>query len=299
MNIRILGSAAGGGLPQWNCLCPVCRAARAADGSAVSRTQSSIAVSANGGGQWFLVNASPDLRAQLATLPLPESGGPRSSPLAGILLTDAEIDHTAGLLLLRESSTPLRVYSSTTVRDALSDGFPVLRILESYSGVGWTELRPGTPLELGGSTVEVEAFDVGGDAPLYLGPDADGVGAIGLTFSDRRSGKVLTYVPGLGAVDDQITARLEASDCVLVDGTFWQDDELIRLGVSARRATEMGHLSISPPAGTLSLLSGLAARTILVHINNTNPILLADSSERRTVEGAGIEIAYDGMEIEL
>jgi pyrroloquinoline quinone biosynthesis protein B len=299
MNVRILGSAAGGGLPQWNCLCPVCRAARAADGSAVPRTQSSIAVSAKGDGQWFLVNASPDLRAQLQTLPLPESGGPRSSPLAGVLLTDAEIDHTAGLLLLRESSVPLEVYSSSAVRDALSDGFPVLRILESYSGVGWTELVPGAPLELPGSTVEVEAFDVGGDAPLYLGPDADGVGAIGLTFTDRQSGTVLTYVPGLALLDEQIASRFAASDCVLVDGTFWEDDELIRLGVSTRRATQMGHAPISPPAGTLSSLSGLAARTILVHINNTNPILLSDSPERRAVEEVGIEIAYDGMEIEL
>jgi pyrroloquinoline quinone biosynthesis protein B len=275
---------------------------RAADGSALPRTQSSIAVSADGDAQWFLVNASPDLRDQLATLPLPESGGPRSSALAGVLLTDAEIDHTAGLLLLRESNVPLEVYSSSAVREALTDGFPVLRILESYSGVAWTELRPGAPLELTGSTgstIEVEAFDVGGDAPLYLGPDADDVGAIGLTFTDRRSGKVLTYIPGLGSLDDQITARLEVSDCVLVDGTFWLDDELTRLGVSTRRAAQMGHAPVAPPTGTLSLLSELAARTILVHINNTNPILLAGSSERRIVEEAGVEIAYDGMDIAL
>jgi pyrroloquinoline quinone biosynthesis protein B len=298
MKVRILGSAAGGGLPQWNCLCLVCRAARRADGSAIPRTQSSIAVS-DGADRWLLVNASPDLRAQLTSLPLPEADGPRSTPVAGVLLTDAEIDHTAGLLLLRESGEELRVYSTAAVRSALSDGFPLLRMLGSYSGVAWTELKQDEPLQLPGSTLEVETFDVGGDAPLYVGENGAETSAVGLTFTDREGGQVLTYVPGLARLDEQILARFSASDCLLVDGTFWSADELVRLGIGRRRAEDMGHLPLAPPTGTLPTLGGLRTRTILVHINNTNPILLEGSPERATVEAAGVEVGYDGMEIEL
>jgi pyrroloquinoline quinone biosynthesis protein B len=297
MQVRILGSAAGGGSPQWNCHCRVCSAARDPEGSASPRSQSSIAVRGDGA-RWFLVNASPDLRAQLEHVPAP-ANGVRSQPLAGVLLTDAEIDHTAGLLLLRESSTPLAVYSTAAVRDALSEGYPVLRMLASYCGVEWTEIVPGAVLELAGSGLEVEAFDVGGDAPLYMGPQADGPGAIGLTLTDRARSTTLTYVPGLASLEPALLERFERSDCVLVDGTFWEDAELVELGVGTRTAADMGHLPLAPPAGTLPLLARLSARTILVHINNSNPILLADSPERALVEQAGVEIGYDGMLVEL
>lgn len=298
MIARILGSAAGGGVPQWNCLCSVCQAARRGDGQVIPRTQSSIAVS-DDAGRWFLVNASPDLRQQIGLLGLPASSGLRSTPLAAVLLTDAEIDHTAGLLLLRESSEPIHVYSSGAVHDALTTGYPILPMLESYCGVVWTELRPGEPIPLPGSTLTVETFDAGGDRPLYVGSDGPEMGAVGMTFSERRTGRSLTYIPGLAHLDDAILARFSASDCVLVDGTFWRDDELIGLGIGRRNAADMGHLPIAPPKGTLSTLRNIGVRTVFVHINNSNPILVEESEERALVEAAGIEIAYDGMEIAL
>src|SRR3954463_5301567 len=166
VRVRVLGSAAGGGFPQWTCRCPTCEAARAGI-EARPRTQSSIAIR-GAEGPWLLANASPDLRQQLQGLPAGPTDGVRAAPVAGVLLTDAEIDHTAGLLLLRESSTPIRVYGGEQVRRALTDGYPVLRILEAYSGVEWCTVEPGTAAPLEGTTLEVESFGAGGDAPRYL-----------------------------------------------------------------------------------------------------------------------------------
>src|SRR5581483_12278409 len=180
MIVRVLGSAAGGGFPQWNCNCAVCAAARNGHGRAQPRTQSSIAVRADRG-PWYLVNASPDLRQQLAQLPRDRTKGLRETPIAGIVLTDAEIDHTAGLLLLRESSEPLRVWSSEAVRRALTDHYPVLTMLERYCGVEWSRLDPGERVTLG-DALELEAFATGGDPPLYMEGDGGGITATGLTI---------------------------------------------------------------------------------------------------------------------
>jgi pyrroloquinoline quinone biosynthesis protein B len=292
--VRILGSAAGGGFPQWNCRCATCEAARAGV-DARPRTQSSIAVR-GAEGPWFLVNASPDLRQQLEALGAEPAGGVRAAPVAGVLLTDAEIDHTAGLLLLRESSHPIRVYGSRQVRRALTDGYPVLRILAGYSGAEWVTVDPGSALGLDGSSLEVESFAAGGDAPRYL--DGADVEAAGLVFRDRSTGGTLTYVPGLARLDDAVLRRLAASDAVLVDGTFWRDDELARLGISDRTAAQMGHVPLSGPGGSLEALARLERpRVILVHINNTNPVLLERSPEREAVERAGVEVAHDGLEV--
>jgi pyrroloquinoline quinone biosynthesis protein B len=298
MRVRILGSAAGGGFPQWNCNCRTCGAARERSGLALPRTQSSIAIRSDDG-PWYLVNASPDLRQQLEELPVDRSNGLRATPVAGVVLTDAEIDHTAGLLLLRESNVPLRVFSTDGVREALTEHYPILPMLERYCGVDWTRLEPGKPSVLEGSSLEVEAFPTGGDAPLYVGDDADGPTSIGLTIRDRDGGRVLTYAPGLAAIDDAIGERFAASDCILVDGTFWTNDELSSLGLTTRDARTMGHAPLAGSDGTLATLATLPARTILVHVNNTNPILLEGSPERSTVETMGLEVAYDGMEIEL
>jgi pyrroloquinoline quinone biosynthesis protein B len=298
VRVRVLGSAAGGGYPQWNCHCRVCDAARAG-ARARPRTQSSLAIRAENE-PWFLVNASPDLRQQLETLDARGADGVRAPPIAGVLLTDAEIDHTAGLLLLRESSTPIRVYGSDQVRRALTDGYPVLPILSGYAGVDWRTLEPGTPIALDGSSLEVESFATGGDAPRYLAGTGADVEATGLVFRDRSTGGVLTYVPGLARLDDDVLGRLAASDVVLVDGTFWRDDELARLGISDRTASQMGHVPLSGPGGTLEALARLRRpRAILVHINNTNPVLLERSPERDAVLRAAVEVGFDGLEAEL
>jgi pyrroloquinoline quinone biosynthesis protein B len=260
------------------------------------RTQSSLAIR-SGDAPWFLVNASPDLRQQLETLAPPRAGGVRAAPIAGVLLTDAEIDHTAGLLLLRESATPLRVFGDAGVARALTDGYPVLPMLERYCGAEWRSLVPARPLPLEGSSLTVEPFAAGGDPPRYADVEVE---ASGFVFRDRASGAVVTYVPGLAAWDAGVVARVAASDLVLVDGTFWRDDELPRLGISDRRAQDMGHVPLSGPGGTLAVLAGLERpRKVLVHINNTNPILLEDSAERAEVIRAGVEVAYDGLEVEL
>jgi pyrroloquinoline quinone biosynthesis protein B len=298
VRVRVLGSAAGGGFPQWNCRCRTCEAARTGI-AARPRTQSSIAVR-GAVGPWLLANASPDLHQQLAGLAADRADGVRTAPVAAVLLTDAEIDHTAGLLLLRESSAPIRVYGSDEVRHALTDGYPVLPILAEFCGVQWRTLERGRAVALEGSSLEVESFPAGGDAPRYLARTGAEIEASGLVFRDRRTGGVLTYVPGLARLDDETLGRLAASDVVLVDGTFWRDDELVRLGISERTARQMGHVPLSGPAGSLDALAQLdRPRVILIHINNTNPILLERSPERDAVLRAGVEIAHDGLEVDV
>jgi pyrroloquinoline quinone biosynthesis protein B len=298
VRVRILGSAAGGGFPQWNCHCETCEAAREGV-RAQPRTQSSLAIR-GGEGPWFLVNASPDARQQLEELTPGQVDGVRAPPIAGVLLTDAEIDHTAGLLLLRESQAPVRVFGAEGVERALRSGYPALAILERYCGVEWQTLEPERARPLEGSSLAVEPFEAGGDAPRYLSGSDVELQASGFLFRDRAGGGVVTYVPGLARLDDGVLARFASSDLVLVDGTFWRDDELARLGISARSAREMGHVPLSGPGGTLEALARLEGpRKVLVHINNTNPILLEDSPERKAVLRAGVEVAYDGLEIAL
>jgi pyrroloquinoline quinone biosynthesis protein B len=267
--------------------------------SARPRTQSSLAIR-SADGPWFVANASPDLRQQLEDLRTDPAPGVRAPPIAGILLTDAEIDHTAGLLLMRESSAALQVYGSDAVRRALVDGYPVLAILARYCGVGWHTLEPERSLALDGTALVVESFPAGGDAPRYLSGTGADIEAIGLVLRDRSTGGVLTYIPGLARLGDDVLDRLEASDVVLVDGTFWSDDELIELGISDRTARQMGHVPLSGAGGTLEALAALKRpRKIVVHINNTNPVLLEHSPEREAVLRAGAEVAYDGLELEL
>ena len=298
MRVRILGSAAGGGYPQWNCRCECCQAARAGV-RATPRTQSSLAIRGDEG-PWFLVNASPDARQQLEALTPAEPDGVRAAPIAGVLLSDAEIDHTAGLLLLRESATPVRVFGDAEVGRALTVGYPVLRMLEHYCGVEWHTLEPERSRPLEGSSLTVEPFATGGDAPRYLDGSGAELQASGFRFTDGETGGVLTYVPGLARLDDAVLDRLAASDLVLVDGTFWRDDELARHGISNRSARDMGHVPLSGPDGSLQALARLQRpRRVLVHINNTNPILLEDSVERAAVQRAGVEIAHDGLELAL
>ena len=298
MQIRILGSAAGGGFPQWNCNCAGCQAVRRGDNGVHSRTQSSLAVRGTSG-DWFLVNASPDVRQQLEMLHTRTSDTIRSNPIAGVLLTDGEIDHTAGLTILRESSEPLQIYGTDTVRQALTEGFSLLQVLENYCGVKWSVIEPGSIINLG--DLEIETFLLPGTPPKYMRRTLEeGNWVVGFTFRDRATGGVATYAPALAELTPSIIERLEKSDCILVDGTCWRNDELVKLGMSNRTALSMGHLPLSGENGSLKRLSQLSCKhKIFTHINNTNPILIERSPERQLVEAAGMEVAYDGLTIEL
>ena len=299
MQIRILGSAAGGGFPQWNCNCAGCQSVRQGDDGVRQRTQSSLAVRGTSG-DWFLVNASPDVRQQLEMLRDQTPNTIRSSPIAGVLLTDGEIDHTAGLTILRESNEPLQIYGTDTVRQALTEGFSLLQVLENYCGFKWSVVEPGSIMNLG--DLEIEAFSLPGTPPKYMRSRTlkESNWVVGFTFRDRATGGVATYAPALAELTSSIIDRLEKSDCILVDGTCWLNDELVKLGMSNRTALSMGHLPLSGENGSLQPLSQLSCKhKIFTHINNTNPILIERSPERQLVEAAGMEVAYDGLTIEL
>ncbi|MFN2433696.1 MAG: pyrroloquinoline quinone biosynthesis protein PqqB [Gemmatimonadota bacterium] len=309
MKVRVLGSAAGGGLPQWNCACDNCSAARAGTGEVLPRSQSSIAVSVDGR-RWLLVNASPDLRAQLEALPRAVGAGElRSSPLAAVLLTDAELDHTAGLLLLREDQR-LTLACTEFVRDALiANG--LWNTLAAYLRVDWRRLVPGEAFvprsAIGeGLGLSIESFVVAGGPPLHWrgnGAEAQGH-TIGVRFTDTRgdaSGKAgLVYVPGAARIDADLVERIGPADTLLFDGTFWTAGELVDLGISERTAPDMGHLPVSGRGGSLERFRDVpAARKVFVHVNNTNPMLREGSLERSEAAAAGWEVAFDGMALEL
>lgn len=299
MRLRVLGSAAGGGSPQWNCGCPVCAAVRSGAGPA--RSQSSVAVSADHR-RWFLVNASPDVRAQIEAFPDLHPHDGRATPLEAVLLTDAELDHTLGLLLLREARG-LALYATPAVHKTLCDGSGVLRTLERYCPVEWRAVVPGADLPLADG-LSCRAFDVPSTKRARFGPGEDPEmnhgRVVGYRLTDERSGGTLVYLPGVQALTPALRAEVEGCDCLLIDGTCWRDDELVRLGLAGKTSREMGHLPIAGPDGSLAQLPSLGVtRTIYVHMNNTNPILLADSPERRIVQESGIEVAMDGLEVEV
>jgi pyrroloquinoline quinone biosynthesis protein B len=301
MHVIILGSAAGGGVPQWNCGCPNCMAARQ-DGR--GRAQSSVAVSADGE-RWVLLNASPDLRTQLARHRPLWPHGSRGSPIGAVVLTDGEIDHTLGLLLLRESAARLPVYAPAGVTALLGDEWPLYRVLSAYSGVDARALQEGRPIALTDRAgvpfgLCCSATAVARRPPRYARSAPIATFDVGLRLVDERTGGTLAYVPTAGAVDDAVRRIASGADLLLFDGTFWSDDELRAAGVDAPTAREMGHLPVGGAGGSLDLLPGLGAkRAVLVHINNTNPILAHGSLERGQVEAAGIVVGDDAMEFEL
>ena len=300
MWVRVLGSAAGGGYPQWNCACPPCRAVRDGSRPARPRTQSSIAVSADRR-QWFLLNASPDIRAQIESFPAlhPASGpdGARVVPLQAVLLTDAELDHTLGLLLLREGGG-LVLHATEATHDTLRQGTSLLRTLEAYCPVEWRPVVPGVDVPLADG-LSYRAFDVPTTKRARFRPGPREGRVVGYRLTDERSGRALVHLPVLQELTPEVRNELDGC-CLLVDGTCWSDDELIRLGLAGRTAREMGHLPISGPGGSLEQLARLPVeRRIYVHVNNTNPILLEDAPERRTVEEHGMEVAVDGLELEV
>ncbi|WP_102959222.1 pyrroloquinoline quinone biosynthesis protein PqqB [Mangrovicella endophytica] len=304
MRLLVLGSAAGGGVPQWNCLCEVCRLAWAGDPRVQPRTQSSIAVSADGE-QWVLLNASPDLRAQLdAAAPLSPltNAAPtdkRRSPIAAVLLTNGDVDHIAGLLTLRERQE-LTVYATESVLGVLADNsvFAVLdpRHVRRQPIRLEEAVQPVAGLEL-------SIFAVPGKVPLYLeGDNVEIGGESEMTVGVRVSanGANAYYIPGCASVTGDLKERVRDGDVILFDGTVYHDDEMQRAGVGEKTGSRMGHLSMAGESGSLQGWDGYApVRKIFIHINNTNPVLVEGSPERATIEAAGWELAYDGMEIEL
>lgn len=303
MFIQILGSAAGGGFPQWNCNCANCAGLRNGTLRAHARTQSSIAISDNGE-DWILCNASPDIRAQLESFPKLQPGrGPRDTAIKAIILLDSQIDHTTGLLTLREGC-PHEVWCTEMVHQDLSTGFPLFKMLEHWNGgLRWN------PIALEGSfgipacpNLLITPIPLRSSAPPYSPHrnDPHPGDNIGLLIEDQQSGGTLFYAPGLGQVSPELLAIMRRADCLLVDGTLWRDDEMRVREVGTKLGSEMGHLHQSGPGGMIEVLDGMsAARKILIHINNTNPILDEDSPERATLDEHGIEVAFDGMSIEL
>ncbi|MFJ6560325.1 pyrroloquinoline quinone biosynthesis protein PqqB [Streptomyces sp. NPDC091412] len=296
MLLRVLGSAAGGGSPQWNCGCPVCAAVRS---RGLARTQSSVAVSADGR-RWFLINASPDVRAQIEAFPALHPRDDRTTPLEAVLLTDAELDHTLGLLLLREARA-LRLYATPAVRETLCVGSGILRTLERYCPVEWRAVTPGAGLALAlADGLSCRAFDVPTGKRDRFGTGQDHGRVVGYRLTDERTGGTLVYLPGVQSLAPAVRGEIEGCACLLIDGTCWSDDELVRLGLAGRTSREMGHLPIDGPDGSLAQLPSLGVRrTVFVHMNNTNPILLEDTPERRIVEKSGMEVATDGLEVQV
>jgi pyrroloquinoline quinone biosynthesis protein B len=298
MEVLLLGTAAGGGFPQWNCWCPSCRVARTDPGSAHPRTQSSAAISADGK-RWFLLNASPDVREQLARLNGVPPDGVRHVPVEGVVTTDAELDHTLGISLLREARH-LQLYATPAVTAVLDEDSRILPVTRAFAEVTRHLLTLEQPVELryrdgSPSGLTVEAFAVPGDPPRFARRELPGH-TIGLLIHDGASGGTCAFVPGCGAVDGRLIQRLSTAQLVLFDGTFWTDDELIRLDISDRPASAMGHLPVSGAEGSLAKLGSLPARwRVYTHINNSNPMLLEHSAERRVVLDAGFLVGDDGM----
>jgi pyrroloquinoline quinone biosynthesis protein B len=299
MRVRVLGSGAGGGFPQWNCSCPTCRAVRDGSRPCVPRTQSSIAVSADGD-RWFLVNASPDVRAQIESFPALHPRDDRVTPIAAVLLTDAELDHTLGLLLLREGRGVTVHATAPTLAALTSTGTGFLATLERYCPVERHEVVPGADVALDDG-LSYRAFDVPTTKSSRFGGDDGEVGrVVGYRFTDERTGRVAVHLPGVQSFTPAIRDEIDGAALLLVDGTCWHDDELQRLGLADKTANDMGHLAVGDAGGSLDQLATMRVeRTVYMHINNTNPMLLDDSPERAIVEAHGVEVAADGLEVEV
>ena len=336
----MLGSAAGGGFPQWNCGCFNCQGVRSGTIRAVPRRQESVAISADGEA-WTLLNASPEIRAQIESFAPLWPRAPRHSPISGIVLGNGDLDHVLGLLSLRESQ-PISVYATAAVWLGFTQGNLLFRTLQRFPGqVTWHPLSLGVERALGGgegksrgkgggevggdddrnrdrdgdgdgsgdgdARLRVSPFAVPGKRPIHLeapggveaGHAASPEDNVGLSIRDRLGGGVLAYVPAAARWTPALDEALAGADVVFFDGTFWSSDELARAGAGGKRAEDMAHLPVGGSDGSLARLSRLPARRkILIHVNNTNPLLREDSAERASVDAAGVEVAYDGMEVD-
>lgn len=303
MIVQVLGSAAGGGFPQWNCNCKNCYGLRNGHIKAQYRTQSSIAISSDGE-NWVLLNASPDIRAQIEGFPgVHPKLGMRGTGISAIMLVDSQIDHATGLLMLREGC-PIPVYATDMVREDLTEGFPIFKILKSWNGgldiqTLKTDEKPFSIPSIKG--LEFTVVPIEGKAPPYSPHRHDPhVGDnIAVFIRDTKTDNSVFYSPGLAGISDLVKSYMQRAECVMVDGTFWRDDEMVFAGVGTKLASEMGHLPQSGKGGMIEQLAELpdSTRKVLIHINNTNPILIEDSPERKILEKAQIEVAHDGMSL--
>ena len=306
MKIRVLGAAAGGGFPQWNCNCRNCAGVRAGTVRARARSQSSIAVRGRDPAGWALVNVSPDITAQLQANPAFQPGRSlRDCAITGIVLVDGQVDHTTGLYMLRESTRPWPIWCTDSTYADLTRGNPILNVLGHFCGVDRRRIDlEGNVFEIDGvSGVQWRALPVPGKpAPYSPNRESPVPGDnLALVITDKETGRTAVYAPGLGAMDDRVWRQMQSAACVMVDGTFWTDDEMIRLGASKKHARDIGHLPQSGAGGMLEWLDKLPAgtRKVLIHVNNTNPILDEDSQQAAEAARRGVEVAWDGMEIEL
>jgi len=309
LHILVLGAAAGGGFPQWNCNCENCRRCRAGDPHAPAMTQSSLAISGDGE-RWFLLNASPDLRQQIiANRQLHPRDGLRDSPISGVVLTNGDVDHIAGLLNLRESQ-PLRLYATRRILDVLAAN-AVFNVLNP-DFVERSTITLGSAAALNhpegaASGLEIEVFPVPGKVALWLeDPDAgadfgtQAEDTVGLEVRDVSSGTRFYYIPGCARLSPELRERLQGCPLVFFDGTLWQDNEMVDAGLGRKTGQRMGHMSMFGPDGSIAAFEDLAVdRRIFIHINNSNPALLTNSPARQAIEAAGWEVAHDGMEIVL
>jgi pyrroloquinoline quinone biosynthesis protein B len=296
MRLRLLGTAAGGGFPQWNCRCANCVAAR--ENRLSPLAQCSLAFSPSGR-TWYLVNATPDVTHQLARWSeLHPQSGVRSTPLEGVILTDGELDHVLGLLHLREAAR-WTLYAAPAVAEMIEEELRLMPALRRYADVRVREIMPETPFyfEDGPSRIEARLVSTGRHRPRYLGRSAPGSPAVvgALLLTDIASGRRVAYAPCVGELTEALRDHLAGADVILFDGTFWSDDEMRRLGAGGQAATAMGHVPVGGAEGSASWLSKLSARTKLyVHINNTNPLLDQGSPERASIRALGLEVATDG-----
>jgi pyrroloquinoline quinone biosynthesis protein B len=303
MWVKILGSAAGGGFPQWNCSCANCRRLREGKFKGTARTQAQLAWS-SAPGQWTLLNASPDLRFQIEATPeLWPQEGTRHSPIRDVIVPSAEVDQMLGLLLLREFH-PFRIHTTPSIRRILTEDNSMFGVLARFAGqVCWNDIPLDQPFCAGGALLEV--LSLSGSFPGFVSParlaelnPAEAV--IGLLISPELGGGTLAFLPGAACVSEALLERLQTCDVVLFDGTFWSDEEPSLIPGVTRTARQMGHLPVSGSGGSLERLAALRRpRKIYVHINNTNPILDEESMEQRMVRDAGWEVAWDGMEMTL
>jgi pyrroloquinoline quinone biosynthesis protein B len=303
MRINVLGSAAGGGFPQWNCNCTNCAGVRTGTVRARPRTQSSIFIRPDRGQDGVLFNASPDILEQIRNnSALQPARSLRDTAIAGVVLIDGQIDHATGLFMMRERNSPLPLWCTDPVEEDLTQGNPILRVLSHYSGVQRQRIAlDGSAFEIPGVPgISLRALALSSKAAPYSPHREQSVAGdnIGVSITDKSSGRTLFYAPGLGAIDAPVFDAMAGADAVLVDGTFWTDDEMQRLGISGKTARDIGHLPQSGPDGMIAWLAKLPAHTrrMLIHINNTNPILNENSPERATLARERITVCEDGME---